>query len=54
MWPSGSRPLGKSDNRTNSGRVSNSSRERVNLVPLHAKSALACCDLIDFLTGGQV
>src|SRR5271155_2690264 len=34
IWPSGSKPFGKSDKRTNSGRVNNSSRESVNRVPL--------------------
>lgn len=34
MWPSGNNPLGNRDNRTNSGKVSSSSRERTNLVPL--------------------
>jgi hypothetical protein len=38
MWPSGNRPLGNNDSRTNSGNVNNSSRERTNLVPLYAKS----------------
>lgn len=34
MCPSGNNPLGNRDNRTNSGKVSSSSRERTNLVPL--------------------
>ena len=34
MWPSGRRPLGKSERRTNSGRVRSSSRERVKREPL--------------------
>lgn len=34
MCPSGRRPLGKSERRTNSGSVRSSSRESVNRVPL--------------------
>jgi hypothetical protein len=38
ICPSGSKPLGKSDRRTNSGKVNSSSRERVNRVPLYLVS----------------
>lgn len=34
IWPSGRRPLGKRERRTNSGNVSSSSLESVNFVPL--------------------
>ena len=34
IWPSGRRPLGKRDRRTNSGRVRSSSRDNVKRVPL--------------------
>lgn len=40
MWPSGRSPFGKSDNSTNSGSVSSSSRERVKRVPL---LDVSCC-----------
>lgn len=47
MWPSGRRPLGKSDSRTNSGRVRSSSRERVKREPLNFVSKAIRLDLRD-------
>ena len=41
ICPSGRSPLGKSDSSTNSGSVSNSSRESVKCVPLREKQSLA-------------
>lgn len=34
MWPSGKRPFGNKESRTNSGSVSSSSRDKTNRVPL--------------------
>jgi len=45
MWPSGRRPLGKRESRTNSGRVRSSSLDSVNREPLQRVSTgLICSD----------
>lgn len=41
IWPSGRRPLGNSERRTNSGRVRSSLRKRVNRVPLRGLTSLS-------------